>query len=143
MNRVIKLFDPPMGSPSGIGLYSDQAQDLLLRIATLLYYMEEHGIVVERANLSTAPKAFLDHPGLMNKLMQEGDDFLPALYNENGLLLSGRYPENAEIAEWYDLPELAEALPPLPTEAFVALWQEAEAWGMCSSGSCDGCSGCG
>ncbi len=143
MSKQVKLFDPPMGSPTGIGLMSQYDQAELLRIATLLYYIQEQGIKVERANLSTVPKAFLDHPGLMDHLMDDGDEFLPALYDENGLLLSGRYPTNEEVAQWYDLPALAESLPELPQDAFAALWKEAEAWGMCNTSDCASCSGCG
>lgn len=147
MRKVFKLFDPPMGSPSGIGLYTALPQEELLRVATLLYFLEKHGIEVRRANLSTKPQAFLETPELMDKLMEVGDEYLPALYDEDGLLLTGRYPTNEEVADWYGLPELKEKLPELPDEAFAALWEEAALWGSCGSGGCGGgcggCSGCG
>ncbi len=143
MSKQMKLFDPPMGSPTGIGLVSQYDQAELLRVATLVYNLKQRGIEVERANLSTVPKAFLEQEGLMDHLMTDGDEFLPATYDENGVLVSGRYPSNAEIAEWYNLPDLKDKLPELPPDEFVALWQEAEAWGMCNTSDCSTCGGCG
>ncbi len=143
MSKQMKLYDPPMGSPTGIGLVSQYDQKELLRVATLVYQLKQRGIEVERANLSTVPKAFLEQDGLMDKLMEEGNDFLPAVYDENGVLVSGRYPSNEEVATWYQQPDLAEHLPDLPPDEFVALWQEAEAWGMCNTSDCSTCGGCG
>lgn len=142
MRKFFILYDPPMGSPSGLGLYTLFPQEELLRVATAAYFLEKKGIEVRRANLTTKPQVFLENKELLQKLMDEGDDYLPALYDENGLLCSGRYPTNEELAEWYDMPEWKNALPELPEEAFVALWEEASLWGTCS-GSCSGCSGCG
>lgn len=142
MRKLFKLFEAPMGSPSGIGLYTAVPQEELIRVATLLYYLEKKDIDVRRANLTTKPQAFIENPELMDKLMEEGDEILPVLYDEEGLLLAGRYPTNEEVADWYGLPELKERLPELPDEAFAKLWEEASLWGSCG-GSCAGCTGCG
>lgn len=142
MRRQLRLFEAPLGSPSGIGLETAVPQEELWRMARLLHYLERKDIDVRRANLTTKPQAFLDNQELMDKLMEEGDEFLPALYDENELLLSGRYPSNEEIAGWYNLPELKERLPELPDEEVAKLEEEALLWGSCG-GSCEGCSGCG
>ncbi len=143
MRKVFRLFDPPLGSPSGIGLHTEVAQEELLRVAKILRYLEKNDIDVRRANLTTKPRAFLDNPELLDKLTEEGDGVLPALYDEEELLLSGRYPTNEEVAEWYDLPLLKKRLPDLTEEDYEMLEEEARLWGSCGSGSCAGCSGCG
>lgn len=140
----VRLFDTAMGSPSGIGLITSNlkhSQEELLRVASLLYYLEENGISVSRANMSTRPEAFWAEEDLLDHMMSDGDDILPAWYDGEKLLWSGAYPSNAEVAKYYGIEDLQKPKA-LPKEAFAKLWEEAEAWGMCNTSDCSTCSGC-
>ena len=142
----VRLFDGAMGSPSGIGLVTENLeypQEELLRIASILYFLKEDGIQVFRANMSTKPDAFWSEPNLLDKMMEEGNSILPVWYDGQDLLWSGRYPTTEEVAAYYQSDTLANGVPELPEEEFKRLWAEAEAWGMCSMMDCSSCAGCG
>ena len=83
----VRLFDGAMGSPSGIGLVTENLeypQEELLRIASILYFLKEDGVEVFRANMSTKPDAFWSEPNLLDKMMEEGNS---AIQQQKKLLL--------------------------------------------------------
>lgn len=139
---TLKLFEGPLVSPSGLSFAGENEEIDMMRIVCTEHYARSKGISVQRANLTTNPKAFLADPRLLSYLGADGDS-LPLTFVDGELKLEGRYPTNEEFAQWLGLPELKEGPPALSDEDLELLRMEAAVWGGCGPSDCSGCSGCG
>lgn len=83
-----------------------------MRMDLLLARLAAAGVAVERIDAISAPE----------RVTALGDPALPAFFVDDRLMGAGRYPGNAELAEWIDY----DALP--------------RGCGEC--GGCSGCRGC-
>lgn len=96
--KSIQIYDPPMCCSTGIcGTDIDPA---IIRFASLLKQLSNAGIQVERHNLGQQPMAFVSNPAVKALLDAEGAEALPVMFWDGAVQLKGRYPTDAECAEW-------------------------------------------
>ena len=103
--KTMKIFEPAMCCPTGLcGVGVDPE---LLRISTVLNTLKENGIEVQRYNLTSAPKEFVNHKAVAEFLNKFGPDKLPVVMMDDFIVITGRYPSNEEFTSWLELsPEL-------------------------------------
>lgn len=101
--KKMQIFEPAMCCPTGLcGVGVDPE---LLRISTVLDTLKKNGIVVERYNLSNATQQFVNNQAVSELLSSKGVEQLPAAVLDGEVVISGRYPTNAEFAKLLGLPE--------------------------------------
>ena len=103
--KTMKIFEPAMCCPTGLcGVGVDPE---LLRISTVLNTLKENGVEVQRYNLTSAPKEFVNHKAVAEFLNKFGPDKLPVVMVDDFIVITGRYPSNEEFTSWLELsPEL-------------------------------------
>ena len=103
--KTMKIFEPAMCCPTGLcGVGVDPE---LLRISTVLNTLKENGVEVQRYNLTSAPKEFVNHKAVAEFLNKFGPDKLPVVMVDDFIVITGRYPSNEEFTDWLELsPEL-------------------------------------
>lgn len=123
--KKIQFFEPAMCCSTGLcGVGVDME---LLRISTVLATLQKHGIRVERFNLSSAPMAFVNNTMVHDFINKEGPEGLPLVVLDGCIVLSSRYPTNAEFTKWLDL----------SADLLTSSVEEAqESSGCCKGGCC-------
>jgi hypothetical protein len=86
------------------GLCGPGVDKELLRITAVISALKKRNIEIGRFNLSSAPEAFVSDKKINSLLSEKGTDGLPALVVDGDLVLSGRYPDNKEIAGYLEIP---------------------------------------
>ena len=103
--KTMKIFEPAMCCPTGLCGVSVDPE--LLRVSTVLNTLKENGIEVQRYNLTSAPMEFVNNKAVAEFLQKFGPDKLPVITVEDVIVITGRYPSNAEFTSWLELsPEL-------------------------------------
>lgn len=103
--KTMKIFEPAMCCPTGLCGVSVDPE--LLRISTVLNTLKENGIEVQRYNLTSAPKEFVNHKAVAEFLNKFGPDKLPVVMVDDFIVITGHYPSNEEFTSWLELsPEL-------------------------------------
>lgn len=103
--KTMKIFEPAMCCPTGLCGVSVDPE--LLRISTVLNTLKQNGIEVQRFNLTNAPMEFVNNQAVSEFLKKFGPEKLPVTLVDDFIVISGRYPTNAEFASWLELtPEL-------------------------------------
>lgn len=92
--KHIQVYEAPMCCSTGLcGPVLDPA---LLRFATMLSQLQRGGVSVERYNLGQQPMAFVQNGAVKALIDAEGMKSLPLIFVDGGLVLKGRYPNDAE-----------------------------------------------
>jgi hypothetical protein len=91
----IKVYDPPMCCSSGV--CGPNVNSALVEFSGALKSLVEHGIGVERWNLSQQPQAFAENPRVKEQLTKLGKDALPLIFINDDLKITGRYPKTEEL----------------------------------------------
>ena len=100
--KTMQIFEPAMCCSTGLcGVGVDPE---LLRISTVLETLKKHGITIERFNLNNAPMEFVNNKVVNDFINAKGPDGLPIAVLDGKIVLTGRYPTNAEFTEWLNLP---------------------------------------
>ena len=100
--KTVQIFEPAMCCSTGLcGVGVDPE---LLRISTVLNTLKEHGINVDRFNLNNAPMEFVNNATVNAYVNDKGPEGLPVVLLDGIIVISGRYPTNAEFVEWLGLP---------------------------------------
>lgn len=101
--KSIQVFDPPMCCSTGIcGPAVDQK---LVRFAGNLHWLVNHGVRVERFNLSQEPQAFAANAVVKGALQSEGNACLPLILVDGIVASRGVYPDRRHLAEFAGLAE--------------------------------------
>lgn len=101
MTRM-QIFEPAMCCSTGLcGVGVDSE---LLRISTVLNTLKKHGVNVGRFNLNSAPMEFVKNDAVNDFIKDKGPDGLPVTLLDGKIILTGKYPTNAEFTEWLCLP---------------------------------------
>lgn len=101
--KTMKIYEPAMCCPTGLcGVGVDPE---LLRISTALNTLKQNGVEVQRFNLSSAPAEFVKSKAVTEYLQKFGPEKLPVVTVEDIIVITGRYPTNAEFTSWLDLSE--------------------------------------
>ena len=82
------------------GVCGPDIDPVLPQVAEFLHQLQEHGIVVERYNLSHQPLAFVQNPAVKALLQSEGVEALPLIFIDGQLALKGSYPDHGKRREW-------------------------------------------
>lgn len=108
----IQVFDPSLCCSTGVcGVEVDQA---LVSFAADVDWARQQGATLQRFNLSQEPMAFAVNAKVKAFLQQSGEAALPLILVDGEVVLTGRYPERAELARWAGLDP---ASAPQPVEA--------------------------
>ena len=100
--KTMKIFEPAMCCPTGLcGVGVDPE---LLRVSTALNTLKQHGVEVQRYNLTSAPGEFVKSEAVTEYLRKFGPDRLPVTLVDDFIVIAGRYPTNEEFASWLELP---------------------------------------
>ncbi len=96
MNKI-EIFDPAMCCSSGVcGTDPEQA---LIDMAADVAWAREQGAEITRHNLANDPGAFVANETVKKFIGIRGQKGLPLLLIDGGIVLSGRYPNRAELTE--------------------------------------------
>jgi acetyl esterase/lipase len=96
--KDIKVYDPAMCCSTGV--CGPDIDPILPQVAAFLHQLKEHGVTVDRFNLSQQPMAFVQNPEVKALLQSEGTDVLPLFFIDGILALKGAYPDHDKRKEW-------------------------------------------
>ena len=124
----VQVFDPPMCCSTGVcGPAVDPA---LVRFAADLEWLKQHGVEVERFNLSQDPAAFVGNP-VVSQAIRGRDDALPLLLLDGAIIAQGSYPGREVLAELVGVAT--------PKSLFTEAVQELVAIGAAIASNCEPC----
>jgi AhpD family alkylhydroperoxidase len=75
----------------------------LVQFAPDLKWLQDHGVEVERFNLSQSPMAFVENELVKQALTDKGESALPMVLTNGQVSSTGRYPGQQELANWAGL----------------------------------------
>ena len=111
----IQVFDPPMCCSTGV--CGPSVDPKLIQFAADLEWLADHGVEVERYNLSQQPGAFTGNPVVKDTLMTEGNECLPLTLVDGAVVCKGEYPTRKMLSGYAGL----EAEPSIFTDAVAEL----------------------
>jgi hypothetical protein len=101
--KDIKIFYFALCCPTGLcGVNIDPE---LMRIAVVVETLKRKGIIIERFNLRDHPHVYVANKAVNDFLMKEGAEKLPITIVDGEITVTGKYPDNAQIAEWLTISE--------------------------------------
>ena len=101
--KTMQIFEPAMCCPTGLcGVKVDPE---LLRISTVLNTLKQNGVAVQRFNLSNAPREFVNNKTVAAYVRKFGPNGLPVVLVDGAIVITGRYPTNAEFVTLLELPK--------------------------------------
>lgn len=125
---IFQVFDPPMCCATGVcGPSVDPA---LVRFAADLQWLEQHGVKVERFNLSQDPAAFVANP-VVTQAIRDRDDALPLLLLDGAIVAQGSYPGREVLAGFVGISA--------PKSLYTEAVQELVAIGAAIASNCEPC----
>lgn len=96
--KTLQVFDPALCCSTGVcGAEVDQA---LVSFSADVDWAKQNGAQIERFNLAQQPMAFAENAVTKRFLETSGQEGLPLLLLDGEVVLSGRYPNRDELAEW-------------------------------------------
>lgn len=93
--KTLELFEP-----AAIDISDEDA-----RMDAVIKALTATGDTVKRYDMIQSPKAFEENEMVTNLLNEEGPAVLPITLIDGVLVKQGRYPENKEIARWFNIKE--------------------------------------
>jgi hypothetical protein len=91
------IYEPALCCDTGVcGVGVDPE---LLRISTALSNLKKNGVEVKRYNLNNFPQEFIKNEEINKLIMGDGVDSLPATIVDGKIVMTKKYPTNAEIAD--------------------------------------------
>ena len=121
--KRISIYEPAMCCETGVcGVGVDPE---LLRISTAFSNLKKYGVVVNRYNLSNAPQEFIKNVEINKLIMGDGVESLPATVVDGKIVMTKKYPSNAEIAELLGVPE-----------SYLGEEKKSSGGGCCNGGGC-------
>ncbi len=130
--KKMQIFEPAMCCSTG--LCGVGVNPELLRISTVLNTLNKIGVVVDRFNLSGSPMEFVNNKVVNQYLNAIGADGLPIILLDGQIIITGRYPTNAELTKLLDLP--AGTLESKPTKVKVKVTPKKAGSCNCKGGCC-------
>lgn len=99
----MEIFDPAMCCSTGV--CGPSVDKNLLRVATLLNRLEKKGVKVERHNLTSDPKSYIDNHIVNQLLIDNGVDILPITMVDGEVVKTKEYPTNEEFVRILEIPK--------------------------------------
>ena len=101
--KTMQIFEPAMCCPTGLcGVRVDPE---LLRVSTVLNTLKQNGVDVQWFNLSNAPQEFMNNKTVAAYVRKFGPKGLPVVLVDGAIVITGRYPTNAEFVTLLELPK--------------------------------------
>ena len=101
--KKMSIYEPAMCCDTGVcGVGVDPE---LLRISTALSNLKKNGVEVKRYNLNSFPQEFIKNVEINKLIMGDGVESLPATIVDGKIVMTKKYPTNAEIAELLGVPK--------------------------------------
>ncbi|MCX8075264.1 MAG: arsenite efflux transporter metallochaperone ArsD [Clostridia bacterium] len=97
----IQIFDPAMCCSTGVCGPSVNPQ--LLRVATIINNLKQKGIIIERYNLNSNPKAFVDNTNVNELLKTNGVEILPITVVDGVVIKTKEYFSNEEFSKYLNI----------------------------------------
>jgi hypothetical protein len=98
----IQVYDPPLCCSTGV--CGPEVDEGLVAFAADAAWATRKGIALARFNLAQQPMDFAGNPLVREFLEISGPEALPLVLRDGVIVMSGRYPTRAEMAEWAGLP---------------------------------------
>ncbi|GAB4204707.1 MAG: hypothetical protein OHK0013_19910 [Sandaracinaceae bacterium] len=95
MTPTLRVFDPALCCSTGV--CGPSVDPELARFAADLAWLEQHGVKVERYNLSQQPGAFAETPAVRAAL-ERGTEVLPLVLVGDRIATEGAYPSRETLA---------------------------------------------
>lgn len=99
--KKMTIYDPAMCCSTGV--CGPSVDPELLRVSTVINRLKGKGVVVQRHNLTSNPKAFVEDKKVNELLKQEGIDVLPVTTVEGRIVKTGAYPSNEEFCSFLEV----------------------------------------
>jgi hypothetical protein len=99
--KKLEVFDPALCCPTGV--CGPSVDPELVRVASSLFILEGKGFTINRYNLGSEPKAFIKNKSVNSLLNEKGPDVLPVIIFNDQVVLTGEYPSNEKLAEWFEI----------------------------------------
>ena len=101
--KKMSIYEPALCCDTGVcGVGVDPE---LLRISTALSNLKKSGVEVKRYNLNNFPQEFIKNVEINKLIMGDGVQSLPATVVDGKIVMTKKYPSNAEIAELLGVPK--------------------------------------
>lgn len=92
----VHVFEPAMCCSTGV--CGPTVDPVLVRFSADAEWLKRQGVLVERANLSQQPQAFVANH-LVREAMQRGMDCLPLVLIDGQIAFQGAYPTLMQLGE--------------------------------------------
>ena len=100
--KTMQIFEPAMCCPTGLcGVKVDPE---LLRVSAVLNTLKQNGVAVQRFNLSNTPQEFVNNKTVAAYVRKFGPNGLPVVLVDGAIVITRRYPTNAEFVTLLELP---------------------------------------
>ena len=128
--KRLDVYDPAMCCSTGV--CGPTVDPVLVRFGADVKWLQEQAVEVRRFNLSQNPAAFVENELVRAALTEEGEAALPLLLADDQVLVSGTYPERAQLAEALGVTDAA-------TSVFTPAVKELVAIGAAIAANCEPC----
>jgi AhpD family alkylhydroperoxidase len=95
--KRLDVYDPAMCCSTGV--CGPQVDQVLVRFAADVKWLEDQGVEVRRFNLSQNPAAFVENEQVKQALTEKGEAALPFLLVDGQVAASGQYPERGQLTD--------------------------------------------
>jgi hypothetical protein len=93
---VLQVYDPALCCSTGV--CGPEVDGALVRFAADLEWVKKKGVAVERYNAAHDAGAFVGNPVVRRALQERGSAGLPLVLWAGEAVVSGAYPDRAELA---------------------------------------------
>ena len=128
---ILEIYDPPMCCSSGV--CGPEVDPALPRFAADLEWLKGQGVPVERFNLAQEPSAFTQNELVKRTLAESGNDCLPLILFDGGIVSRGVYPSRGELAQFVGIATQE------PQSLFTPAIAELVAIGAAIAVNCESC----
>src|SRR5471030_2408010 len=101
MKKMI-IFDPAMCCSTGV--CGPSVNKELLRVSTVINTLKNKVIVIERYNINSNTKEYIDNKEINQILNTKGVDTLPVTMIDGVVVKEGSYPTNEEFCSLLEIP---------------------------------------
>ena len=105
--QILHVYDPAMCCSTGV--CGPEVDPKLVQFAADLDWLKTQGVIVQRHNLSQNPAAFVENELVKTALTEKGEAALPVILLNDKVATTGRYPDRAELAGWFNQKTTASA----------------------------------
>ena len=81
------------------GVCGPSPDEELMRVSSLVDKLKKSGASIERYNLTSNTKKFVENKTINGLLREKGEDILPLVIVDDEIVMTGRYPSNEEFYE--------------------------------------------